>query len=195
VKVSCLYSNWSNLHMCLRAGGDMELRQLMLQGLLGWKIEVLRFENVLKGALVVQSLHNPAARNHDVRVLNLALGDFTAPLTPGGAISEAVVSVQVLNSPWPLTVQSFENVTPESACKVRVLCLESHQTHYFDALPLPTWPSSLAQHGSQILPSKMHLPGPYGATTALPHVGMHRQPRETTYAPHRTAVLAQVIEG
>lgn len=84
----------------------MELRQVMLQGLLGWKIEVLRFENVLKGALVIQSLHNPAARTHDVRVLNVALGDFTAPLAPGGAISEAVISVQVLFPPQmvkPLT--------------------------------------------------------------------------------------------
>ena len=72
----------------------------MLQGLLGNRLEIHRFESRLRAALVVQSLHNPAAKHSDIRVLNAALGDFTAPLPSAAALAEAVLSMQVRRACW-----------------------------------------------------------------------------------------------
>jgi hypothetical protein len=68
---------------------------VLLQAVLGTRVETKRLDNSLNGSLVIQSLHNPAARTPDVRVLNVTLGDFTAQLSSANAIAEAVLSVQV----------------------------------------------------------------------------------------------------
>ena len=75
----------------------------MIQGMLGARVELARFEACLKASLVIQSLHNPAAKSADIRVLNVALGDFTAQLTTPAAVSEAVLSVQVRPASTPLS--------------------------------------------------------------------------------------------
>jgi hypothetical protein len=90
-------SSRCNAHHSLlqSAGGNLELREVLLQCVLGTRIETKRLDNSLKGSLVIQSVHNPAVRNPDVRALNATLGDFTAQLSSSNAIIEAVLSVQV----------------------------------------------------------------------------------------------------
>eukprot|EP00892_Ulva_mutabilis_P012033 jgi/Ulvmu1/9201/UM005_0301.1 len=96
-------------------GGDLQTRSNMLQSILGIRLVLSQFEQQLKVPIVVQSVHNPACRSADVRVLNPSVSGFTPALSLSfdSALADAVLSAQAqIKDASPITIKCQSNSSP-----------------------------------------------------------------------------------